>query len=126
MNLEHSTALLKRYPLLFRSLSWPQSSMQRGIECGDGWYELIDTVCSNLMSEVDPAQANPVVIVQIKRKFGGLRIYLRGGSERQHGMVQLANALSQRLCESCGAPASLLIVGRTYRTRCAAHSRATA
>ena len=48
---------------------------------------------------------NPLTVGQIKEKFGGLRFYVDGGLSPEHqGMVALAEALSYRICETCGAP----------------------
>lgn len=47
-----------------------------------------------------------VVATQIKEKFGTLRFYYNGGNEYIHGLVAMAEAMSCRTCESCGAPAT--------------------
>ena len=46
-----------------------------------------------------------VVAVQVKEKFGTLRFYYNGGDEYIHGLVAMAETMSARTCESCGAPA---------------------
>lgn len=45
-----------------------------------------------------------VVAAQIKEKFGTLRFYVSGGDEATLGMIQMAEAMSARTCEQCGAP----------------------
>ncbi len=44
--------LYTKYPTIFqdRTKSINQSNMAFGLECGDGWYDLIDKLCSDLMA----------------------------------------------------------------------------
>lgn len=97
--------LYGRYPLIFaeRHLPADQSCMPRGIETGDGWFEPIDALCTQLQWDADHVISPQPVAIQVKEKFGSLRFRLRHPTERQHGMVMLALELSTRLCEVCGA-----------------------
>jgi hypothetical protein len=52
-----------------------------------------------------PEKIYQVVASQIKEKFGTLRFYYNGGDEYIHGLVAMAETMSARTCESCGAPA---------------------
>lgn len=45
-----------------------------------------------------------VVASQVKEKFGGLRFYYNGGDEQIYGMASIAESMSYRTCELCGAP----------------------
>jgi hypothetical protein len=81
--------------------------IQFGIECGDGWFWLLD----NLMESIYKYQKYNtnqegnkefIKIQQIKEKFGGLRFYISGGNSTIHGMIWLAEALSYKTCEDCG------------------------
>ena len=63
--------------------------------------------------------------MQIKQKWGRLRFVLEPATERQQAMIDLAEALSARLCESCGKPGQMASI-RGYRTpRCAQHAQPT-
>ena len=42
--------------------------------------------------------------VQVKEKFGGLRFYMTGGTDEIFDLIEKAEALSYKTCESCGAP----------------------
>lgn len=45
-----------------------------------------------------------LVAEQVKEKFAGLRFYSRGGDAYCHGAISMAEAISLRTCEECGAP----------------------
>lgn len=122
MSPELGNLLYERYPLIFaeRSLSKTGTSMCWGVDCGDGWYTLIDTLCASLQHETNSNNAPQVVAMQVKAKFGGLRFYVRDASERQMSMIELARSLSHRTCEICGAPGMHNSTG-WVQTRCASH-----
>jgi len=81
MKPELDKLLCERYPKLFanRHARVHESLMCFGFECGDGWFDLIDVLCSTIQSYLD---SNPskqqVVVVQVKEKFGTLRFYTEG------------------------------------------------
>lgn len=104
MKEELQKTLIEKYPTLFKAKNDPYSSMQFGLEVGDGWYNLLDTTFSALTnlyktsctvenvdiikklelkpfqqgdSQVYPFLFDPplVILDQVKEKFGGLRIY---------------------------------------------------
>jgi len=82
-----------------------------GFACGEGWWPILENLCSNIQHHIDwknkESEVVPQVIVaQIKEKFGGLRFYYDGGDERIRGMVQMAESWADRSCEICGAPGS--------------------
>ncbi len=77
-----------------------------GIEVGPGWLPLLDRALTQIGQEVRalPGQKrNDFAITQIKEKFGALCIYLRGGNRRIDRIAGAAEALSERVCEECGA-----------------------
>jgi hypothetical protein len=60
-----------------------------------------------MISEEPQLIQNPipqVVVEQIKEKFGTLRFYYRGGDDVINGMVRMAEAMSEVICEECGRP----------------------
>ena len=96
-----------------------------GLEVGDGWYDLLDTLCSQIQHHIDwkngtgqyekykdlrkegESESVPQLVAeQIKEKFGTLRFYAYGGDEKTAGMIEMAEALSGRMCEECGATLS--------------------
>jgi hypothetical protein len=102
MTPENSEFLNKKHPAILSEIYF---------ECGDGWVDLIDRLCCLLdqemknasygKSEEDKIDLQPVAS-QVKEKFGGLRFYINGGSERMDGMISMAEHLSFTICEDCG------------------------
>lgn len=128
MKKELDVLLCEHYPLIFanRNKTIQESCMGWGFTCGDGWFNLIDTLCERLQFWTDHNGAPQVVALQVKEKWGELCFYAAGGSEQQWGMITMAEALSARICEECGRPGQTLVSGATYLTRCPEHTPASA
>ena len=59
MRKELDEALCARYPLIFkdRNADMRTTAMCWGLECGDGWYNIIDVLCGLLTSDYRQAQS---------------------------------------------------------------------
>ncbi len=144
MRKELDEALCAKYPLIFkdRHENMQHTAMCWGICTGDGWYNLIDTLCGLLTSDYRQAQsrydfikdklnqpqweggtkivtqemidqaktkldeetAKVPVASQVKEKFGGLRFYVNGATEKHWSYITFAESMSYTICEECGAP----------------------
>jgi len=76
MKEELELKLVQKYPILFQDYGGDmrQTCMHWGLACGDGWYNILETLCQKL----DSITANKdvkVIADQVKEKFGGLRFY---------------------------------------------------
>ena len=92
----------ERFPKMF-------SGKYSGFCCGEGWWPILEKLCSNIQSHIDwknkQSEVVPqVTVAQIKEKFGGLRFYYDGGDEHINGMVRMAEAWADASCEECGSP----------------------
>jgi hypothetical protein len=121
---DNNNALTAKYPKLFTGFQRPngQGYYPFWFECGDGWYNLIERLASNIQSYVDNQNDSytykvqrgeakeedrpeyQVRAVQVKEKFGGLRFYVTGGGEYVDGLIAMAEDVSYMTCESCGNP----------------------
>ena len=119
--------LAKRWPDLF------QKSGDFEFSIGDGWYDVIDTLCGllsyraenakrrlkyamenpnakfnkpilELEAEVSKALEELPSIAQVKEKFGTLRFYVHGGTPEMHNYIEFAEAMTSHICEECGSP----------------------
>ena len=86
-----------------------------GFCCGDGWYQILDSLCDQIQHHIDWKQeqkekynrgegCKQVVAVQVKEKFGGLRFYYSGGDDVIDNMVDSAEVTADKTCEMCGKP----------------------
>jgi len=118
MNEEHTKKLIELFPWM--------DNIPYGIGVGDGWYDLIYTLCANIDQGIkydneciQRYKDNPEgftwkpndtlleypKVDQIKEKFGGLRFYCStpvGSRYEFRGMIQLAESISFTICEDCG------------------------
>lgn len=87
-----------------------------------GWVPLIDALCISLQYETVASHAPQVRAVQVKQKFGTLRFYTMGElSDRQRGMINLAEEISGLTCEKCGCPGEMMVIDWLWSPRCARH-----
>jgi hypothetical protein len=108
-----------------------------GIETADGWYQLIDNLCSRLQFDTDTNGYPQVEFTQVKEKFGGLRAYYTsvpskknleenkkypGRLERmfgvQEGVISVFEQLSEQTCEVCGKMDGVMQTEGWIYTRC--------
>jgi hypothetical protein len=94
MNKKNYDGLIKKYPKILAK-AYPS--------CGEGWYWLLDNLCSQLQWDTDRNKAPQVVASQIKEKFGTLRFYTNGETDKQSGSIRLAETMSGSICEACGS-----------------------
>lgn len=122
MDAELQNQLYEKYPDLFsnRNKGRMESCMYWGIECNNGWYELLASVCWRvsqhekniedrkriLADQPEKIKAEleyfPVKFDQVKEKYGGLRLYFSGGDDYVDGIVAMAEEYSYKVCEVCG------------------------
>jgi hypothetical protein len=98
METKKTEELLLKYPKIFVTKEDGSSDTPftfYGIECDDGWYTLIDTLCHSIQHHVDwktkssPEELEDLqpIAQQVKSKFGGLRFYFSGGDDYISGLV---------------------------------------
>ena len=111
MNKELQDKLFEKYPKIFRQKDLPmqQTAMCWGISCGDGWYNIIDTLCGQIQNHLehnmkDNDGAIVIEATQVKEKYGSLRFYYTGGDDFIRGVCWMAEGLSGCTCEECGSP----------------------
>lgn len=138
MKLELEKQLKEKYPLLFSDLHNKKVNMQQtcmvwGLECNDGWYQILDDLGSKLepliekyrQEEIDEnGEGNseePVFYpkaLQVKEKFGSLRFYMTGETEEMSELISDAEDKSYKTCENCGKPSVEQTEGSWVYTLC--------
>lgn len=91
------------------------------IYCDPGWKNLLIAVCEVLQDYLRRhPDVTPVIVSQIKSKFGELHFFYYGGDAFCWGAVDVAIQLSTKTCSYCGAPGRQ--VGSTWvSTLCSTH-----
>ena len=85
-------------------------------DVGPGWSPIVNEV-------VGVIEEKGGFIMQVKEKFGGLRIYSHGGDyDAIDTVVKLAEAEAERTCEVCGRPGTIVSIKGWWKTRCVEHS----
>lgn len=133
MREELDRELCEKYPKIFADRYKPmnETAMCWGFSCGEGWYQIIDSLCGQIQHYVDWKQeqkdkygrgdgCSQVVADQVKEKFGGLRFYYHGGDAVVDGMVRMAESWAATTCEECGNPGKMRH-GGWIRTLCDKH-----
>jgi len=125
MSQENQAKLCQAFPGLYRQFASPEdlTDMTRfGLECGDGWLDLLRGLSADLddlarTEGLTPQHPDYPVITQVKEKFGVLRVYLLHSTQAMRERIEQATQASAAVCEICGAPGTLLSPG-WCRTRC--------
>lgn len=149
MRQELDELLCKNYPKLMvnRHGDPQETTMCWGFECGDGWFNILNQLMSNIQHHIDwkekqrnstirfnstatPEHIRPVpepvlqvTVDQVKEKFGTLRFYYTGGDDYVRGLVSMAESMSGVTCEVCGNPGTTNYKG-WFTTLCKDHRKA--
>ena len=116
MSPENERLLAQKYVDIFTDIykSPKESNMAFGIECGDGWFNLLDTLCEEITAYLKGKKTPPVIATQIKEKYGTLRFYYIGGDDYIDTLVEAAEKLSEKICEECGKSGEIYDKGWVY------------
>jgi hypothetical protein len=122
--------LVKKYPKILKDYGGDmrQTCMHWGIECGDGWYKLLDKCMQKLQYFCDICSKEgrevQVVASQIKEKFGTLRFYynIHGTNDVESriidNIVSWTEKISETTCEVTGNEGAYCSKGGWYKTLC--------
>lgn len=109
------------FPDLFKGRLKPltESLMRFGCDHDDGWFNIIRSMCEAIENHLKRQDPRPEYeFVQIKEKFGTLRVYGNGHDEYIAGVIRMAENMSAVTCEVTGRPGRLRKKGFWYRTLC--------
>lgn len=90
MKKELELKLVKKFPVIFRDYGedMRNTCLHWGMECGDGWYNLLDKLCEDITTLIGDKDIK-VTAHQVKEKFGGLRFYY--GTESPETFINKVN-----------------------------------
>ncbi len=106
MKKELEKKLIDQFPIFFQDIYGDprKTCLARGIECENGWFELIKETCEKLSLNA-PVDFK---FAQIKQKFGSLRIYTNNGNEITNRIIDDAKKESMITCEMCGSKDAIM------------------
>lgn len=124
MKEEIELKLVEEFPRLLKGYRGDptETCLAFGLECGNGWAEIIHKCCEQLDALDKLDKSLSITIDQIKEKFGELRIYLTTTSDNPavsaiaYSIVRNAELCSQSTCEVSGMYGSLCRRGMWYKT----------
>lgn len=117
MNQELENKLFKDHWILSKSLEGAtiqNSALVFGCECNDGWYNLLDELCTRIEKLAD----DDFRVYQIKEKFGGLRFYVGSTTKEILDLIDEYEEKSYTICENCGESGKLITHFGWYVTLC--------
>jgi hypothetical protein len=87
------------------------------VQCvGKGWEKLVRKVYN-----AKEGLGIPLGIIDVKEKWGGLRIYTDYYVKEIEEVIKEIGEESLKICETCGASAGLVKKGTWYQTLCEEH-----
>lgn len=117
MNKENTEKLFNKYPKFFKDRTDPMKSLMCfGFECDDGWFDLINNLCTDIenwfLNNYEGTGYNGETyyhevpdhfnVQQVKEKYGSLRFYVTCAPEKVFDMIHEAEKKSFYICEKCG------------------------
>lgn len=126
MSPDKDKALCEKYPTLTgdRHGDMRYTAMCWGFSCGDGWYDILDKMCGQIVAVLKRLDAERGVpeggthgtkqpkasaysefrFTQVKQKFGTLRVYTNYHLDEISKIINEAEHASATTCEDCGKP----------------------
>jgi ribosomal protein L37AE/L43A len=109
----------EKYTIINPDPTLKNNLMAFGLECDKGWYPLIYELLDKIQAIVD---SNPeykdLQVVQIKEKFGSLRMYLNYDPKEISDLIDEYERKSYVICEICGSNGVKRVNYGWYKTLC--------
>lgn len=122
--------LIARYPALFDVRVGGRTQTPGFPTVEDGWRDLVERTVGRIAAALaDAPSGSSLSVIQIKSKFGSLRLYWSSTGLTDETMsaveeaVGLGEARSACTCEVCGAPGDLRDWNGWYATSCDEHAK---
>ena len=107
-------------PLKKQTFIW--DLMVFGLEVGNGWYPLLDDLCSKIQKHIGETDDDfGFHAVQVKEKYAELRFYFEGGDEYIEKLIRNAEKASVHICEVCGKEGEITEINHWFQTLCKPH-----
>ena len=113
-------SFMSRYPEVFGPGPWHDqpTPIRYGLGIADGWMPLLDRLCEDLVRIIRKDRLTRFRVVQVKEKFGSLRVHAKGGNRRTRDIIDAADRESSGMCERCGSHGKTVNEEDWWRTLC--------
>jgi len=91
----------EEFKALIQQYRWLLPSANKFYDWPSGWDEIVVQLVKDLQEEICPP--NYVQLVQIKEKYGQLRILFHEGTDSMKGKIKATEERSLTICQKCGA-----------------------
>lgn len=71
-----------------------------GICTGDGWFDLINSMCEELQALSNKTGVQ-IEFLQVKEKLAGLRVYINKYSDEARAIINKYETIASQTCEQC-------------------------
>lgn len=113
---DRENEIMKKYEAFIKPMKGPQETLMCfGFECGTGWYGILERLFEAISKLDKPENFE---IVQVKEKFGGLRVYTNYSTDEIEALITEAEKEADNTCEICGEPGTLCTNGGWLKTMC--------
>ncbi|GGK02383.1 antitoxin Xre/MbcA/ParS toxin-binding domain-containing protein [Pseudomonas matsuisoli] len=93
-------------------------------QCASGWFGLVYAALG-ILNSYKKHRDQKIIVVQIKEKFGKLRIYCGGTNAFSEIALEIIEMVSGHVCECCGAEGELANDRGWLNVRCGEHHLTT-
>lgn len=99
----------------------PSMFSERRIYVGIGWMPIVENMVQDVVAHCVNSGLTKMEFLQIKEKFGELRVYHTGGDHYVDSRVREAELACSSVCETCGEPGELRSDLNWWATLCDVH-----
>jgi hypothetical protein len=98
--------IIKKYPELFGEPPYDpkETLIAFGLEVSEYWLPILEKGFAKISEEVKKNNLTDYKIIQVKEKFGTLRIYDYNGTQEIHNIIEDMEKECMTICEKCGSP----------------------
>lgn len=122
MKQELENKLVTDFPNIFMMNRLSPGTAHWGLECGDGWYQLIHNLCTDIMNYCRAKGLRIPVAEQVKEKFGRLRFYVDEANQGLYDIIDHYEKASGYTCEVCGEGGKTIAKNHWLTTLCEKHN----
>jgi hypothetical protein len=111
-----------------RSINYIQQTnpYSYGFSIGDGWFKLVYELVNDIKINDIKKGGWVTKVTQCKEKFGGLRFYVTGTSDKNWALIRTAEQKSYGICEETGSEVEVGTWTRDWtKTMCRQHALKT-